>query len=140
LTPETSPQVIGEKYGKMGGGEGGAKATLNRDGLLIIEGRSKSTSLIWGTRTSLFVVGTDRLGHTLFVSKQHDIPTVGSTLDPFCPSQITKTFTENIDPKIAKYVSKLDVYLGSRQDRGLSVTLNKLKGQIKPLDILLGQN
>lgn len=115
LPPESSSEVVGERYDNMGGGWGGAKATLYRNGLLVIEGRAVSNSFSSGTRTTVNIVGVDRNGNALFVSKHLDIPTACSRGDFTCPSDRSGRSDQNISPEIAKYVSRLNIHLSDRQ-------------------------
>jgi hypothetical protein len=131
LPPETSPQVIAQNYVDMGGGWGGAKATLNRDGFLVIEGQAVSNANNTATRTSVFVVGSDRRGRTLFVSKKHDIRTACGRWDPTCPSKTASNFTENISPDLAKYVAQLNVYADQHGSTGFQASLNRINQNIK---------
>ncbi len=131
LPPETSPQVKAEKYLNMGGGWGGATATLNRDGYLVIEGRAVSDSATTATRTSVFVVGLDRRGRTLFVSKKYDIKTACGRWDPTCPSERVDTFTERIEPELARYVAQLNVYVGEHGSTGFQASLERIKENIR---------
>ncbi|CAO5073169.1 hypothetical protein MICAER10613_038830 [Microcystis aeruginosa] len=111
---ETSSEVVGERYEDMGGGWGGAKATLYRNGLLVIEGRAVSNANTSGTRTTVNVVGVDRRGNALFVSQHLDIPTACGRWDT-CPSDRTGRSDQQINPEIAKYVSRLNIHLSDRQ-------------------------
>ena len=111
---ETSSEVVGERYEDMGGGWGGAKATLYRNGLLVIEGRAVSNANTSGTRTTVNVVGVDRRGNALFVSQHLDIPTACGRWDT-CPSDRSGRSDQQINPEIAKYVSRLNIHLSDRQ-------------------------
>jgi hypothetical protein len=131
LPPETSPQVQAQKYQSMGGGSGGAKATLNRDGQLFVEGKAVSSAWTTATRTNVFVVGIDRKGRTLFVSKMFQIPTACAKSDLSCSSKRSKTFSQSINPDLAKYVAQIDVFVGDRGDGGFKERLTQLSNNIK---------
>ncbi len=131
LPPETTPQVQNEKYEDMGGGWGGAKATLNRDGQLFVEGRAVTSAWTTATRTNVFVVGIDRKGRTLFVSNMFQIPTACGRSDLSCPSKRSTTFSQSIKPDLAKYVAKIDVFAGDRENGGFQGRLTQLSNNIK---------
>ncbi len=130
LSPETSPQVIGHNFAPMGGGKGIVTATLNRDGLLIIEGAAESNSKNTATRASTFVVAIDRRGRTLFTSNKYDISTACGTWDPTCPSKTRDIFRENVGD-VARYVWKLDVYLGQHGETGFDASLRRINENIR---------
>jgi uncharacterized membrane protein len=113
--PESSSEVVGESYEDMGGGWGGAKATLYRNGLLVIEGQAVSNANNSGTRTTVNVVGVDRKGNAIFVSQPLDIPTACGRWDPSCPSDRRGRSDQNISPEVAKYVSRLNIHISDRQ-------------------------
>ena len=111
---ETSSEVVGERYEDMGGGWGGAKATLYRNGVLVIEGRAVSNANNSGTRTTVNVVGVDRRGNALFVSTHLDIPTACGRWDPTCPSDRRGNSTQQINSEVAKYVNRLNIHISDR--------------------------
>jgi hypothetical protein len=113
--PESSSEVVGEHYEDMGGGWGGAKATLYRNGPLVIEGRAVSNASNSGTRTTVNVVGVDSKGNAIFVSQPLDIPTACGRWDPSCPSDRSGRSDQNISPEVAKYVSRLNIHISDRQ-------------------------
>ena len=131
LPPETSPQVRGHNFAPIGGGKGIVTATMNRDGSLFIEGASESTTWNKATRADTFVVAIDRRGRTLFTSKLYEIPTSCGTADPTCPSKNRQNFTEEINSDLAKYVWKIDVYIGQRGDTGFQATLDRINRNIE---------
>jgi hypothetical protein len=131
LAPETSPQVTAQNYVDMGGGWGGARATLNRDGYLVIEGQAVSNANNTATRTSVFVVGIDRRGRTLFVSNKYDIRTACGRWDPTCPSERADTFTESIAPELAQYVAQLNVYAGEHGSTGFQASLDRINQNVR---------
>lgn len=114
-TPESSTEVVGESYEDMGGGWGGAKAILYRNGPLVIEGRAVSNANNSGTRTTVNVVGVDTRGNAIFVSQPLDIPTACGRWDPSCPSDRRGRSDQNISPEVAKYVSRLNIHISDRQ-------------------------
>lgn len=115
---ETTPEVIGERHVDIGGGWGGAKVTLYRNGLLIIEGRAVSNANTSATRATVNVVGVDRNGNALFVSRHLDIPTACGRLDPGCPSDRTGSSEQNISPEIARFVNRLNIHVSDRGGPG----------------------
>ena len=114
LPPENSSEVVGERYEDMGGGWGGARATLYRNGLLVIEGRAVSNANTSATRTTVNVVGVDSRGRAIFVSRHLDIPTACGRLDT-CSSDRSGRSDQNISPEIARYVSRLNIHISDRQ-------------------------
>jgi uncharacterized membrane protein len=112
--PESSSEVVGERYENMGGGWGGARATLYRSGQLVIEGRAVSNANNSGTRTTVNIVGVDRKGNAIFVSQPLDIPTACGRWDT-CSSDRRGRSDQNISPEVAKYVSRLNIHISDRQ-------------------------
>lgn len=110
---ETTSEVVVERYDDIGGGWGGAKATLYRSGLLVIEGRAVSNSNTSGTRATVNVVGLDRNGNVLFVSQHLDIPTACGRWDT-CSSDRRGRSDQNISPEIAKFVNRLQIHISDR--------------------------
>ena len=106
--------MVVERYDDIGGGWGGAKATLYRSGLLVIEGRAVSNANNSGTRATVNVVGLDRKGNVLFVSKHLDIPTACGRWDT-CSSDRRGRRDQQISPEIAKFVNRLKIHLSDRQ-------------------------
>jgi hypothetical protein len=115
LSPEQGGTVNGPNNKKsMGGGYAEAQATFYRSGLTVIETHSVSTSWSQGTRGSVFIVGSDRKGRALFVSPLFNIPTACSKPDT-CSSNRRDTIQHKVNSEVAKYITKIDVYV---QDRG----------------------
>lgn len=117
LTPESNPQVVGHgslRVGNSGGYFISADATLKRDGKLATRGGVNNDSLFSSVKASFFVEGKDIKGRSLFVSNIFEIPTACSTLDK-CSSHPSKNFSQIIGSSdIARYVTKLSVYIGDR--------------------------
>jgi hypothetical protein len=127
--PEPSAEVVGEEYVDIGGGWAGAKATLYRNGILFIDGRAVSNARHSATRATVNIVGVDRYGRALFVSKHLDIPTACARWDT-CPSDRSKTNQQNISPDLARYVARLNVHVTDRDGPSFynNVTRNIIQG------------
>ena len=114
LAAETSSEVRGGKRPtNMGGGWAEASATFYRNGLLVVEGHSRSDSRTSGTYAQIFVVGVDSRGRSLFVSNLFDMPTACSLLDT-CSSERRTNFQQRINSDLAQYVARVDVYVADR--------------------------
>jgi len=100
----------GVGHTSMGGGWAEASATLYRDGRLIIQTHAVSEAPMSGTYGRVFVVGVDSKGRSIFVSTLFNMPTACSILDT-CSSNRRRNFQQQIDPVIAKYAAKIDVYV-----------------------------
>ncbi|MGI0480476.1 hypothetical protein ACN4EE_06765 [Geminocystis sp. CENA526] len=104
---------------RVGGGYTRANVNLYRNGSLMIHGENISTKRTQGVRGTVNVVGVDRKGNALFVSEPFDIKTACGTWDK-CPYH-TLDFKEiKINPEIAQYVHKLDIYITERNGRTIS--------------------
>lgn len=103
----------GEKEIRTQGGFAGAKVVFYRNGQYMIEGRARSNSVKEGVKASTLIVGVDQLGRALFVSPKFDIPTACSKWDA-CSSDRTDQFPGNVNPQIAQYVDRIDVYVSTR--------------------------
>lgn len=125
LRPESTSEVVANSQRPIGGGWAKATATLYRNGLLVIEGQAVSTAAGTATRATINVVGVDRIGNAIFVSKHLDIPTACSKTDPTCSSNRTGSKQEQIPADIAKYVSHLNVHFSERN--GPTVYQNLLR-------------
>lgn len=115
LPPEASTEVIATAQKNMGGGWAKAKATLYRNGLVVIEGQAVSNAAFTGTRATVNVIGVDRKGNALFVTQHLDIPTACSRTDATCSSNRTGSREERIPAEIAKYVSHMNIHFSERQ-------------------------
>lgn len=114
LSPETSSEIRGGKGPtSMGGGWAEASATFYRNGLLVVEGHSRSDSRTSGTYAQIFVVGVDSRGRSLFVSNLFDMPTACSLLDT-CSSERRTNFQQRINSDLAQYIARVDVYVADR--------------------------
>lgn len=114
LPPQTSSEIRGKKEPtSMGGGWAEASATFYRNGLLIVEGHSRSDSRTSGTYAQIFVVGVDSRGRSLFVSNLFDMPTACSLLDT-CSSERRTNFQQRINSDLAQYIARVDVYVADR--------------------------
>jgi hypothetical protein len=114
LSAETSSEVRGGKGPtNMGGGWAEASGTFYRNGLLVVEGHSRSDSRTSGTYAQIFVVGVDSRGRSLFVSNLFDMPTACSLLDT-CSSERRTNFQQQVNSDLAQYVAKVDVYVADR--------------------------
>ncbi len=111
--PVYSQAVSAERYDDMGGGWGGARATLSRNGLLVIDGRAVSNSRHRGTRTRVFVIGYDGQQNALFVSNVLDIPTACGTWDT-CPDDRKRALQQQIHPAVAEYTRQLQLVIEDR--------------------------
>lgn len=131
LSPETSGEVRAQKSASMGGGSGEGKATLYRNGNLVVEGYAVSTARTTATRTSIFVVGVDTKGRSLFVSKKFDVPTACAKWDASCSSKRRATFQQQISGDLAQYVARLDVYVADRGSGGVEGRLKQFVDNIK---------
>ena len=110
LAEETSSEILGGVGPTgMGGGWAEASATFYRNGLLMVRGHARSDSNTSGVYAAYIVVGVDRRGRAIFVSNVLKMPTVCSKLDT-CSHNVSDTLRDNINPEIAKYVVKIDVY------------------------------
>jgi hypothetical protein len=125
LSPEQGGPVSGPNTREsMGGGYAEAQAIFYRDGLTVIETHSVSTSYTQGTKGSVFIVGSDRKGRSLFASPVFDIPTACSKPDT-CSSNRRGNVQHRISGELAKYMTKIDVYVQDRSGgRSARETIN----------------
>jgi hypothetical protein len=126
LSPELSGTVISSKKKSMGGGYGEAKATLYRNGLLVVESHAVSSSYTQGTRAQVLVVGSDARGRALFVSPVFKVPTACSKPDT-CSSDRRDIHRYTVNPEVARYISTIQVYV---KDGGTSSLRDSIRTSI----------
>jgi hypothetical protein len=96
----------------MKGGYSTGKATLYRDGQLVIEGEAIATENLSGVRARVTVVGVDKNGNKI-LSEFLDIPTACGKWD-HCSSRRNGRRVQDISPKIAQGVTRLNLHFSER--------------------------
>lgn len=129
----TTDQFLSELSGKreaykkisMQGGFAEAKVNFFREGMLVFETRAKSDSNVDSVKATVFAVGLDAKGRSLFVSPNFELPRACNKID-ICSSNRTKNFEYKIDSNLAKYIDEIDVFVNTRWDaKQLRKTMNQ---------------
>ena len=85
------------------------KATLYRNGKLILKNTSRSVHFTGGLKGHSFYAVIVYDGMALYLSPVYEPPTVASQGDPFRSSRVTKSYEASIPGPIAKIATNIDV-------------------------------
>lgn len=118
-TPHPSGKTItGRGRENIEGGYGEIEVTFyGGSGRLSATTRAVAQSKIDGVHAAGFIVGLDQQGNPLFSTSSFDIPTACATMDFTCrTTTAVGSFEQQVNPVIARFVTRLEVHVTSRGD------------------------
>ena len=129
LPPPNSGPVTGRGRENIEGGYGEIEATFYpQAGRLSATTRAVTESTLNGVHAAGFIVGLDQQGQALFVTRTFDIPTSCGKADFTCQTTTAVgSYEEQVNPIIARYVTRLEVHVTSRGDNMWSRLLNNVR-------------
>lgn len=126
--PSVSGPISGRDRERIEGGYGEVEATFYpQSGRLTATTRAVTESQADGVHAAGFIVGIDQQGQKLFVT-HFDIPTSCAKLDFTCRTTTAVGGHEyQVDPRLARYVSQLEVNVTSRGDNAWTRAGNTIR-------------
>ena len=86
------------------------KATLYRNGHLVVNTYTRNDNWTGGLRGKVLVVAIDGQGRAIWISQELRCATRCSVPDVTCASQGRETFVENFPPKVGEMAHRLHIY------------------------------
>jgi hypothetical protein len=86
------------------------KATLYRNGQLVVDTFTRNDNWTSGLRGKVLVVAIDAQGRAIWISKELRCATRCSVPDVSCASQGRQTFTESFPAEVGEMTHRLDIY------------------------------
>ena len=117
---------------RMQGGVARATAHLYSNGIVSLKTEASSASNWKGVTASVFVIGVDEKGRALYISPNINIPTACGRKDPSsgCSHDVYGTGTDSMDPALAAYITRLDIYISKRDKNFWDINKKKVEDAV----------
>lgn len=110
-SPSAPREVVLVKKDEVGFGKiMETKATLYRNGHLMVDTHTRNDNWTGGLRGKVLVVAVDGQGRSIWVSKEFRCATRCSVPDVSCASQGRETFSDNFPAPVGEMTHRLNIY------------------------------
>jgi hypothetical protein len=92
---------------------GRSRATMYRNGLLVVDTELHNDAWFFGFKAEGFVVPVDNEGRAIWVSQLFQPATICGVTDPECASNLTHNYAEHLPAEVGAEVQGLDIYLAN---------------------------